>query len=202
MVFDEQRYVREVLEPARVAGNQPPDDLRVRYALVEPLSSPEVAEAVRRVRMCWRKARGQLRFRRLVDRLEGDHLKLAPLFERAALGDLSALRDELGTAAEKADRRRTDLRHRILDAAGEMKMLAPADLREIGGEAAELAGAAGIEIRDPDVLPPRRRTPAIRGPATRSTRSAPVTCVSSSPARRGPAASWSGPVTCGPRSRG
>ena len=153
MVFDEQRYVREVLEPARVAGNQPPDDLRVRYALVEPLNSREVADSVKRVRMCWRKSRGQLRFRRLIDRLEGDHLKLAALFERAALGDLAPLRAELTTAAEKADRRRTELRHRLLDAAGDMMTLAPGDLREIGGEAAELAREAGIEVREPDTLP-------------------------------------------------
>jgi hypothetical protein len=153
MDFDEQRYVREVLEPARAAGNQPPDDLRVRYALVEPLNSREVAESVKRVRMCWRKSRGQLRFRRLVDRLEGDHLKLAPLFERAALGDLAPLRAELTTTAEKAGRRRAELRHRLLDAAGETAMLTPADLREIGGEAAELAREAGIEIREPDALP-------------------------------------------------
>src|SRR4051812_24485821 len=153
MLFDEQRYVREVLEPARVAGNQPPDDLRVRYALIEPLNSREVAECVKRVRMCWRKSRGQLRFRRLIDRLEGDHLKLAPLFERAALGDLAPLRAELTTTTEKAGRRRAELRHRLLDAAGEMRMLAPGDLREIGGEAAELAREADIEIREPDVLP-------------------------------------------------
>jgi hypothetical protein len=153
MVFDEQRYVREVLEPARVAGNQPPDDLRVRYALVEPLNSREVADSIRHVRMCWRKSRGQLRFRRLIDRLEGDHLKLAPLFERAVLGDLAPLRAELTTTADKAGRRRAELRHRLLDAAGEMKTLAPGDLREIGGEAAELARAAGIEIREPDRLP-------------------------------------------------
>jgi hypothetical protein len=153
MVFDEQRYVREVLEPARVAGNRPPDDLRVRYALVEPLNSREVADSVKRVRMCWRKSRGQLRFRRLIDRLEGDHLKLAPLFERAALGDLAPLRAELTTTTEKADRRRAELRHRLLDAAGEMRTLAPGDLREIGGAAAELAREAGIEIREPDALP-------------------------------------------------
>jgi hypothetical protein len=153
VVFDEQRYVREVLEPARVAGNQPPDDLRVRYALVEPLNSREVADSVKRVRMCWRKSRGQLRFRRLIDRLEGEHLKLAPLFERAALGDLAPLRAELTTTAEKAGRRRSDLRHRLLDAAGEMRMLAPGDLRGLGGEAAELAREAGIEVREPDRLP-------------------------------------------------
>src|SRR3954465_12736995 len=86
MLFDEQRYVREVLEPARVAGNQPPDALRARYALIEPLNSREVAECVKRVRMCWRKSRGQLRFRRLIDRLEGDHLKTPPPFRRAAPG--------------------------------------------------------------------------------------------------------------------
>src|SRR3954462_15663335 len=97
MVFDEQRYVRDVLEPARAAGNQPPDDLRVRYALTEPLVAREVTETLKQVRMAWRKARGQLRFRRLIDRLEGDHLRLAPLFERAALGDLTGLRDELAT---------------------------------------------------------------------------------------------------------
>lgn len=153
MVFDEQRYVREVLEPARLAGNQPPDDLRVRYALAEPLVAREVADSVKRVRMCWRKSRGQLRFRRLIDRLEGEHLKLAPLFERAALGDLAPLRAELTTAAERAGQRRAELRHRLLDAAGEMRMLAPGDLREIGGEAAEMAREIGIEIREPDILP-------------------------------------------------
>src|SRR3954471_3811415 len=105
MVLDEQRYIREVLEPARAAGNQPPDDLRVRYALIEPLVSREVTESVRQVRMCWRKARGQLRFRRLVDRLEGDHLKLAHLFERAGAGDLAPLRAALTTAGEKTESR-------------------------------------------------------------------------------------------------
>ncbi len=153
MTFDEQRYVREVLEPARAAGNQPPDDLRVRYALPDPLVAREVAERVRRVRTCWRKARGHLRFRKLVDRLEGDHLRLAPLFERAALGDLAPLRAELATAGERAGRRRAELRHRLLDAAGEVRMLSPADLRAIGGTAADEARAAGIEVREPDHLP-------------------------------------------------
>ncbi len=152
MVFDENRYVREVLEPARAAGNLPPDDLRIRYALTEPLNAREVTDTVKLVRMSWRKARGQLRFRRLIDRLEGDHMKLSPLFERAALGDITGLRDELATASEKAGRRRAELHHRLLDAAGEMKMLTPGELREIGGGADEVARAAGIEIRDPDVL--------------------------------------------------
>jgi hypothetical protein len=153
VVFDERRYVREVLEPARAAGDQPPDDLRLRYALPDQLVAHEVADRVKRVRTCWRKARGQLRFRRLVDRLEGDHLRLAPLFERAAVGDLAPLRAEIAAAGDRAGRRRAELRDRLVDAAGELRMLSPADLREIGGEAADIAGAAGIEIRQPDPLP-------------------------------------------------
>ncbi|MEV5711985.1 hypothetical protein [Actinoallomurus sp. NPDC052274] len=153
MVFDERRYVREVLEPARAAGDQPPDDLRLRYALPDPLVAREVADRVKRVRTCWRKARGQLRFRRLVDRLEGEHLRLAPLFERAAAGDLAPLRAEIAAAGDRAGHRRAELRDRLLDAAGDLRMLSPADLREIGGEAADVARAAGLEIREPDPLP-------------------------------------------------
>lgn len=152
MLIDERSYLRDVLEPARTAGNVPPDDLRVRYALPDPLTAAEVAECVKGVRMCWRKARGQLRFRRLIDRLEGDHLKLAPLFERAAAGDLAPLRAELAGAAEKAGRRRSELLTRLLDAAGDSRMLAPSDLREIGGDA-PAAREAGIEVREPDELP-------------------------------------------------
>ncbi|MCO6005020.1 hypothetical protein NE236_08500 [Actinoallomurus purpureus] len=153
MVFDERRYVREVLEPARAAGDQPPDDLCLRYALPDPLVAREVADRVKRVRTCWRKARGQLRFRRLIDRLEGDHLRLAPLFERAAVGDLAPLRAEIAAAGDRAGHRRAELRDRLLDAAGQLRMLSPADLREIGGEAADVARDAGIEIREPDPLP-------------------------------------------------
>ncbi|MCO5969662.1 hypothetical protein [Actinoallomurus soli] len=153
MVFDERRYVREVLEPARAAGDQPPDDLRLRYALPDPLVPREVADRVKQVRTCWRKARGRLRFRRLVDRLEGEHLRLAPLFERAAAGDLAPLRAEIDAAGDRAARRRADLRDRLLDAAGDLRMLSPADLREIGGEAADVARAVGVEIREPDPLP-------------------------------------------------
>ncbi|GAA4627170.1 hypothetical protein GCM10023196_038320 [Actinoallomurus vinaceus] len=153
MVFDERRYVREVLEPARAAGDQPPDDLSLRYALPDPLVAREVADRVKQVRICWRKARGQLRFRRLVDRLEGEHLRLAPLFERAAVGDLAPLRAEIAAAGDRTGRRRAELRDRLLDAAGELRMLSPADLREIGGEATDVARAADIEIREPDPLP-------------------------------------------------
>ncbi len=54
----------------------PPDDLLVRYALGRDLA--EVGETVKAVRQCWRRQRSQLKFRRLVDRLEADHARLAP----------------------------------------------------------------------------------------------------------------------------
>ncbi|MEV4674719.1 hypothetical protein AB0K34_24010 [Actinomadura sp. NPDC049382] len=38
MTFDDD-YRRDVLEPARAAGDQPPEDLRVRYALDAPLDA-------------------------------------------------------------------------------------------------------------------------------------------------------------------
>lgn len=67
MAFDDD-YRREVLEPARAAGDQPPEDLRVRYALADGLTAPAVAARVKEVRQCWRRARGQLKYRKLIDR--------------------------------------------------------------------------------------------------------------------------------------
>jgi len=56
MTFDED-YKREVLEPARAAGDQPPEDLRVRYALPAELTPAGVAAQVKEVRQCWRRSR-------------------------------------------------------------------------------------------------------------------------------------------------
>jgi hypothetical protein len=46
----DEEYKRQVLEPARAAGDQPPEDLRVRYRLREPLRPAEVAASVKEVR--------------------------------------------------------------------------------------------------------------------------------------------------------
>nr|BFE88557.1 hypothetical protein GCM10020093_111580 [Planobispora longispora] len=88
MAFDERRYVREVLEPARQAGGALSDDLRVRYQLREPMSGAEIAETVAQVRQGWRRLRGRLTFRPLIDRLSADHEGHAPIFAAAAQGDL------------------------------------------------------------------------------------------------------------------
>ncbi|MFI0483423.1 hypothetical protein [Actinomadura sp. 9N215] len=168
MAFDDD-YRREVLEPARAAGDQPPEDLRVRYALPEPLTGPVVAARVKEVRQCWRRARGQLKYRKLIDRLEAEHRELAPLFAAAERGDLRPLEARLRGGVERTERRRTDARARLADAAGTLRMATPAEVEGIartgGVTRAELERAAaddGIEIREPDALPSASPYPAYR----------------------------------------
>jgi hypothetical protein len=159
VTFDEE-YRREVLEPARSAGDQPPEDLRVRYALADPLSGPGVEARVKQVRQCWRRARGQLKYRRLIDRLEAEHRELAPLFTAAGRGDLRALEERLAGGRERGERRRAQARAGLTDAAGFLRMVTPAEVEAIartGGVARAdleaLAAAEGVTVREPDPLP-------------------------------------------------
>ncbi|MEU8797677.1 hypothetical protein [Spirillospora sp. NPDC048819] len=183
MAFDDD-YRREVLEPARAAGDQPPEDLRVRYALADPpfssphpppfdgralLDGPAVAARVKEVRQCWRRARGQLKYRKLIDRLEAEHRELTPLFTAAERGDLRPLEARLRGGRERGERRRAQARARLADAAGTLKMATPAEVegiaRTAGVARAELEGlAAGdrIDIREPDQLPSAAPYPAYR----------------------------------------
>ncbi|MCW2879284.1 MAG: hypothetical protein JWQ95_3384 [Sphaerisporangium sp.] len=160
MAFDEQRYTREVLEPAREAGGLPPEDLLVRYQLREAMTATQVTETVKQVRQCWRRARGMLKYKRLADRLEADHARFAPIFSAAAEGDLAALRAALGESEHRAARRLDDARSRLDDAAGRLRMLSPALLATIARssgvtqeEAVRLAAERSIEVREPDPLP-------------------------------------------------
>ncbi|WP_051107981.1 hypothetical protein [Actinomadura atramentaria] len=157
----DDEYRRTVLEPARAAGDRPPDDLRVRYLLPDPLEPAAVAAAVKQVRQCWRRARGQLKYRRLVDRLEAEHRELAPVFAAAERGDLRPLAERLRGGRELDERRRAAARARLSDAAGTLRMVTPAEVESIAraagvpaAEGRELAVADQVEIRDPDPLPP------------------------------------------------
>ncbi|MFC4532308.1 hypothetical protein [Sphaerisporangium dianthi] len=160
MAFDEQRYTREVLEPAREAGGLPPEDLRVRYQLSEAMTAAQVADTVRQVRQCWRRARGMLKYKRLADRLEADHARFSPIFSAAAEGDLTPLREALGDSERRAARRLAGAGGRLEDAAGRLRMLSPALLSTIARssgvsqeEAVRLAAERSIEVREPDALP-------------------------------------------------
>ncbi|MBA9004757.1 MULTISPECIES: hypothetical protein [Thermomonospora] len=157
--FDEE-YKRDVLEPARAAGDQPPEDLRLRYRLEDPLAPARVAERVRQVRQCWRRCRGQLKYRKLIDRLEAEHRELAPLFAAAERGDLGPLNERLRGGAERDARRLADARARLADAAGALRAVTPGELEELARAAgvgrAELERAAAAEritVREPDRLP-------------------------------------------------
>ncbi|MDH2424625.1 hypothetical protein [Sphaerisporangium sp. TRM90804] len=160
MAFDEERYTREVLEPAREAGGTPPADLGVRYQLREGMTAQDVSETVKRVRQCWRRARGMLKYKRLADRLEADHARFAPIFTAAAEGDLVPLRAALRESHGRAGRRVADAGRRLEDAAGRLRLLSPALLATIArssgvghDEALRLAAERSIEVREPDELP-------------------------------------------------
>ncbi|MBX6767030.1 MAG: hypothetical protein IRY90_07755, partial [Actinomadura rubrobrunea] len=168
MGFDED-YQREVLEPARAAGDQPPEDLRLRYALPERLDPDAVAARVRLVRQCWRRSRGQLKYRRLIDRLEAEHRELAPVFAAAERGDLGPLNERLRGGRERARRRRAQARARLTDAAGAARMVTPGELESIARtcgvpreELADQAREDRIEVREPDALPTAPPYPAYR----------------------------------------
>lgn len=160
MPFDEQRYVSDVLDPARQAGDTPPEDLLVRYQISERSDEAEITETVKQVRQCWRRHRGQHKYRRLVDRLESDHAKLAPAFRAAEKGDLGPLREALAASAKRAVEREQALRRRLMDAAGRLRLISPELLAGIAtsagvslGRAQETAGELELEVVEPQRLP-------------------------------------------------
>ncbi|WP_066362448.1 hypothetical protein [Herbidospora mongoliensis] len=153
MPFDEARYVREVLDPARATG-VPPEDLVVRYALSR--DPTQIGETVKAVRQCWRRQRSQLKFRRLVDRLEADHSRLAPIFDAAVGGDLGPLNQALAQAGKRDRARLDEARRRLDDAAGRLRMVTPDVVagiaRSTGLDLAPLARELGVSIQEPEVL--------------------------------------------------
>ncbi|GAA2727055.1 hypothetical protein [Actinocorallia aurantiaca] len=159
MSFDDD-YKKRVLEPARAAGDQPPEDLRARYVLPEKLTAEDVTARVKQVRQCWRRSRGQLKYRKLIDRLEAEHRGLGPVFAAAEQGDLRPLEQRLRGGDERNARRRAEVRNRLLDAAGPLRVLSPAECSAIGkaggvfgAELSQLLRIDGLEVHEPDALP-------------------------------------------------
>lgn len=139
MSFDEERYAREVLEPARLAHGQPPADLLVRYGLSLPLQPARVAETLPAVLGCWRRARRELKYRKLVTRLEADHARLAPAFDKAKQGDVGPLTDAVEAARSASYAKLDKIGAEIDDIAGPLKRITP----EL---AAEIAGNHGLQV--------------------------------------------------------
>lgn len=78
MPFDRERYEREVLEPARARGNEPPADLAVRYALTsELLRNPSQFQAhVAEMANYWGTLKRFRKYARLADALLVAHSQL------------------------------------------------------------------------------------------------------------------------------
>ncbi|MGW4423125.1 hypothetical protein [Streptosporangium sp. NPDC004631] len=160
MAFDDARYLREVLDPARQAGGAPPADLRQRYQIQDTMSAAEITETVRQVRQCWRRSRQMLKFRKVIDALEVEHAeRYATIFEAVAGGDSGPLRAEIKQSAERDGKRLADVRRRLDDAAGKLRLLPPdvvAGIAKSAGvtlqDAGKLAAKLGIGVREPDEL--------------------------------------------------
>lgn len=158
--FDEERYTREVLEPARLADGQPPADLTVRYGLAAPLSAAQIAETLPQVLGCWRRARRELKYRRLVTRLEADHARLAPAFARAVAGELRPLLTAIEQAHSAGRERAERLHAEITDLAVPLGRITPEIAAELASEhgvsteeLGTLLNRAGVRVAPADPLP-------------------------------------------------
>ena len=77
MTWDRDRYLADVLEPARRAGNVPPPDLYVRYGLPRDLRDQAVfAGQIADVVVFWRELRTKRTYARLAEMLIAAHAEL------------------------------------------------------------------------------------------------------------------------------
>ena len=77
MTWNRERYLAEVLEPARKAGNVPPPDLYARYGLPASLSDQAAfARQVADVVAFWRELKNRRMYARLADTLIAAHAEL------------------------------------------------------------------------------------------------------------------------------
>lgn len=77
MPWDRERYCRDVLEPARQAGNVPPPDLYLRYGLPAGISSPAAfGDRIAEVLACWRDLDRRGRYQQIARALLTAHAEL------------------------------------------------------------------------------------------------------------------------------
>ena len=138
MTWNRERYLAEVLEPARKAGNVPPPDLYARYGLAAGLSDQAAfARQVADVVAFWRELKNRRMYARLADTLIAAHAEL----EKA--GRLTAR----SFAERHGDSRREQLDRltRLAEAeAGAATHVGP-------GTLARLRGALGGAVSDAEV---------------------------------------------------
>ena len=85
MTWDRERYLAEVLEPARKAGNVPPPDLYARYGLPASISDQAAfARQVADVVAFWRELKNRRMYARLAETLMAAHAELEKAAAHAA----------------------------------------------------------------------------------------------------------------------
>ncbi len=138
MTWDRERYLAEVLEPARKAGNVPPPDLYARYGLPAGLADQAAfARQVAVVVAFWRELRGRRMYARLADTLIAAHAEL----DRAG-------RLTLQSFAE----RHADARREQLDRLARLAQAEAGAATHVGpGTLARLRGALGGAVSEAEV---------------------------------------------------
>lgn len=155
MSWDRERYLAEVLEPARKAGNVPPPDLYARYGLPASISDQAAfARQVADVVAFWRELKNRRMYTRLADTLIAAHAEL----ERAG-------RLTLRSFAE----RHSDARREQLDRLTRLAQAEAGAVTHVGpGVVARLRSALGGAVSDAEV------TAALRKAGVRIVREFPV----------------------------
>lgn len=164
MTWDPERYTKEVLEPARKAGNVPPADLYVRYCLPAGISDERAfAARVDEVVSHWRTLESRRTYQRLAGALLAQHQNLS------SSGVVTAAR----FGQQQADTRRAHAQRLAVlakDEAGTATVVGPivvARLRAaVGGAVPDVEVRAALTqagVRVVEVLP---ELPAAQRPKT------------------------------------
>ena len=151
MAWDRERYLAEVLEPARLAGNVPPPDLYLRYGLPrqtadQGLFGQRVAEVV----AFWKELTNRRKYASLAEALIREHAKL----ERAGPLTVKSLAERQADARKAQLERLASLAEAEAGAATHVGPAAVARLRDaLGGtvsddDVRQALSRAGVTIID------------------------------------------------------
>ena len=144
MTWDRERYLAEVLEPARKAGNVPPPDLYARYGLPASISDQAAfARQVADVVAFWRELKNRRMYARLADTLIAAHAEL----EKAGRLTLRSLAE-----------RHSDARREQLDRLIRLAQAEAGAVTHVGpGAVARLRSALGGGVSEAEVTAALRK---------------------------------------------
>lgn len=149
MSWDRERYCRDVLEPARLAGNVPPPDLYLRYGLPAGISSTAAFDRrVAEVLACWRDLDRRGRYQQIARALLAAHTQLqraGPLTPaRFAELQRQARRKQATQLARLAEAEKGAATHAGPDTI--KRLAAVLDIPATDAEITEALGQAGVRV--------------------------------------------------------